>query len=92
MSDHSDHYTTFQDVFSTDGVRIEFSYTKAIGNRWNVVASVASGNTFTEIYTATAERPESIEDLFVTHRIAVSHIITSWAHAVQPKEKGKTHD
>jgi hypothetical protein len=78
----SDHYTTFQDVFIGDGVRVEFSYTKAVGNRWHVVASVASGNTFTEIYTAYDERPESIEVLFTTHRTAVAQLLTALARLV----------
>jgi len=78
----SDHYTTFQDVFIGDGARVEFSYTKGLGNRWHVVASVASGNTFTEIYTAYDERPESIEELFHTHRAAVAKLLTSLARLV----------
>ena len=48
----SDHYTTFQDVFIGDnGVKIEFAYTRGIGNRWHVVAQVVVGYGFVEIYT-----------------------------------------
>jgi hypothetical protein len=79
----SDHYTTFQDVFiGDDGVRVEFGYTKATGNRWHVVAQVTNGNTFTEIYTAYDERPESIEVLFATHRAAVAQLLTTLARLV----------
>ena len=79
----SDHYTTFQDVFiGDDGVRVEFSYTKAVGNRWHVVASIVHGYVATEIYTAYDERPESIEVLFATHRAAVAQLLTALARLV----------
>ena len=79
----SDHYTTFQDVFiSHDGVRVEFSYTKAVGNRWHVTASVVCGHAQAEIYSAYDEKPESIEELFTTHRAAVAQLLTGLARLV----------
>jgi hypothetical protein len=79
----SDHYTTFQDVFiGNDGVRVEFSYTKAMGNRWHVVASIVRGYVQTEIYSAYDEKPESIEELFTTHRAAVAQLLTALARLV----------
>jgi len=81
------HHAYFTDVFILDGVTIEFVYTKLSGNRWAVRASIAAGATFAEFYAATDENPESLEELFTTHRIAVSHIVASWATAIMPKEK-----
>lgn len=82
------HHAYFTDLFMVgDGVTIEFVYTKLDGNRWAVRASIASGHTFAEFYKAVDEKPESLEELIVTHRFAVSHIVMSWARAVQPKEK-----
>jgi len=81
------HHAYFTDVFILDGVTIEFVYTKLDGNRWAVRASIAHGATFAEFYVATDENPESLEELFTTHRIAVANIVASWATAVQPKEK-----
>lgn len=82
----SDHYTTFQDVFiGPDGVKVEFGYTKGLGNRWHVVAQVAAGYGFIEIYQAHDEKPESIEELFATHRAAVSQLLTTLAKLVAVK-------
>jgi hypothetical protein len=82
------HHAYFTDLFIVgDGVTIEFIYTKLSGNRWAVRASIAAGQTFTEFYAAVDESPESLEELIATHRFAVSHIVQSWATAVQPKEK-----
>ena len=81
------HQAYFTDVFILDGVTIEFVYTKLDGNRWAVRASIAAGSTYAEFYKAVDEKPESLEELIATHRLAVSHIVMSWAHAVQPKEK-----
>ena len=81
------HQAYFTDVFILDGVTIEFIYTKLDGNRWAVRASIASGHTIAEFYKAVDEKPESLEELIATHRFAVSHIVMSWARAVQPKEK-----
>ena len=80
------HHAYFTDLFMVgDGVTIEFVYTKLDGNRWAVRASIAHGSTFAEFYKATDEKPESLEELFATHRIAVANIVSSWASAVQPK-------
>ena len=81
------HQAYFTDVFILDGVTIEFVYTKLDGNRWAVRASIAAGSTYAEFYKAVDEKPESLEELIATHRLAVSHIVMSWARAVQPKEK-----
>ncbi len=82
------HHAYFTDLFILgDGVTIEFIYTKLDGNRWAVRASIIAGMTNAEFYAATDENPESLEELFATHRFAVSHIVSSWATAVQPKEK-----
>jgi hypothetical protein len=82
------HHAYFTDLFIVgDGVTIEFVYTKLNGNRWAVRASIAAGQTFAEFYVTTDENPESLEELIATHRFAVSHIVQSWANAVQPKEK-----
>jgi hypothetical protein len=82
------HHAYFTDVFILgDGVTIEFVYTKLSGNRWAVRGSIIAGMTNAEFYAAVDEKPESLEELFATHRLAVSHIVASWAAAVQPKEK-----
>lgn len=81
------HQAYFTDVYILDGVTIEFTYTKLDGNRWAVRASINAGSTYAEFYKATDEKPESLEELFTTHRFAVSYIIKSWANAVAPKEK-----
>jgi hypothetical protein len=82
------HHAYFTDLFILgDGVTIEFVYTKLSGNRWAVRASIAHGSTIAEFYAVTDENPESLEELFTTHRIAVSHIVQSWATAITPKEK-----
>lgn len=82
----SDHYTTFQDVFiGDDGVKIEFAYTRGIGNRWHVVAQVAVGYQFVEIYTAQDEKPESLEVMFTTHRAAVAQLLIGLARLVAVK-------
>ena len=87
------HQAYFTDVFILDGVTIEFTYTKLDGNRWAVRASIAGeAYTATEFYKAIDEKPESLEELFVTHRFAVSHIIMSWGLAVAPKPKGQSND
>ena len=86
MPDSIQHHAYFTDLFIVgDGVTIEFVYTKLSGNRWAVRASIAHGSTFAEFYKATDERPESLEELFATHRIAVANIVQSWANAVRPK-------
>ena len=85
------HHAYFTDLFIVgDGVTIEFIYTKLSGNRWAVRASLIAGMTNAEFYVATDENPESLEELFTTHRIAVSHIVNSWASAIMPK--GKRND
>jgi hypothetical protein len=81
------HHAYFTDLFILDGVTIEFVYTKLDGNRWAVRASIAHGSTHAEFYAVTDENPESLEQLIATHRIAVSHIVASWATAIMPKEK-----
>jgi hypothetical protein len=82
------HHAYFTDLFIIgDGVTIEFIYTKLDGNRWAVRASIAHGATFAEFYVATDENPESLEELIASHRIAVSHIVQSWASAIMPKGK-----
>ena len=82
------HHAYFTDLFIVgDGVTIEFVYTKLSGNRWAVRASIAHGSTFAEFYATTDESPESLEELFATHRIAVANIVASWANAIMPKEK-----
>lgn len=82
----SDHYTTFQDVYiNDDGVRVEFGYTRAIGNRWHVVAQVVAGHGSVEVYQAYDEKPESIEELFATHRAAVAQLLTGLAKLVAVK-------
>jgi hypothetical protein len=82
----SDHYTTFQDVFiGDDGVKVEFGYTRGIGNRWHVVAQVVTGNSFVEIYTAHDEKPETLEVMFATHRAAVAQLLTGLAKLVAVK-------
>ena len=82
------HHAYFTDLFILgDGVTIEFIYTKLSGNRWAVRASIVAGMTNAEFYKAVDENPESLEELFSTHRIAVSHIVASWATAIMPKEK-----
>jgi hypothetical protein len=81
------HHAYFTDLFIVNGVTIEFIYTKLSGNRWAVRASIAHGATFAEFYVATDENPESLEELFTTHRFAVSHIVASWANAIMPKGK-----
>jgi len=87
------HHAYFTDLFMVgDGVTIEFVYTKQSGNTWQVRASIISGHTIAEFYAATDEKPESLEELFTTHRFAVSHIIMSWANAVAPKPKEKSND
>lgn len=75
-----------------DGVTIEFIYTKLDGNRWAVRASIIAGMTNAEFYATTDENPESLEELFATHRFAVSHIVMSWGLAVAPKPKGQSND
>ena len=88
MPQSAQHHAYFTDLFIVgDGVTIEFIYTKLSGNRWAVRASIAHGSTIAEFYIATDENPESLEELFTTHRIAVSHIVASWASAIMPKEK-----
>ena len=86
------HQAYFTDVFILDGVTIEFIYTKLDGNRWAVRASIASGSTYAEFYKANDEKPESLEELIVTHRFTVSHLIMSWGLAVAPKPKGQSND
>lgn len=82
------HHAYFTDLFILgDGVTIEFMYTKLSGNRWAVRASIIAGMTNAEFYATTDENPESLEQLIVNHRIAVSHIVASWATAIMPKEK-----
>jgi hypothetical protein len=82
------HHAYFTDLFILgDGVTVEFVYTKLSGNRWAVRASIVHGSTHAEFYAVTDENPESLEELIATHRTAVSHIVASWANAVQPKEK-----
>jgi hypothetical protein len=82
------HHAYFTDLFILgDGVTVEFIYTKLDGNRWAVRASLIAGMTNAEFYIATDENPESLEELFTTHRIAVSHIVQGWASAIMPKEK-----
>ena len=91
MPQPAQHHAYFTDLFMVgDGVTIEFVYTKLSGNRWAVRASIAAGSTFAEFYAAVDEKPESLEELFATHRIAVAHIVSSWANAVQPK--GANHE
>jgi len=88
MTQSAQHHAYFTDLFIPgDGVTIEFVYTKLSGNRWAVRASLIAGMTNAEFYAATDENPESLEELIATHRFAVSHIVQSWATAVQPKEK-----
>jgi hypothetical protein len=88
MPDSIQHHAYFTDLFMVgDGVTIEFVYTKLSGNRWAVRASIAHGATFAEFYVATDENPDSLEELIATHRIAVSHIVASWANAIIPKGK-----
>jgi hypothetical protein len=85
------HHAYFTDVFILgDGVTIEFVYTKLSGNRWAVRGSIIAGMTNAEFYATTDENPESLEELFTTHRTAVSHIVASWASAIMPK--GKSND
>ena len=86
------HQAYFTDVYILDGVTIEFTYTKLDGNRWAVRASINAGHTIAEFYKATDEKPESLEELFITHRFAVSHIIMSWGLTVAPKPKEKSND
>jgi hypothetical protein len=86
------HHAYFTDVFILGGVTIEFVYTKLQGNSWAVRASIAHGSTFAEFYAAVDESPESLEELFATHRFAVSHIVMSWALAIAPKPKGQNND
>jgi hypothetical protein len=87
------HHAYFTDLFIIgDGVTIEFIYTKQSGNRWAVRASIAAGQTFAEFYVAVDESPESLEELFATHRFAVSQIVMSWALAIAPKPKGQSND
>ena len=82
------HHAYFTDLFILgDGVVIEFVYTKLSGNQWAVRGSITAGMTNAEFYIATDENPESLEELIATHRIAVSHIVASWANAIMPKEK-----
>jgi len=82
------HHAYFTDLFILgDGVTVEFVYTKLSGNRWAVRASLIAGMTNAEFYATTDENPESLEELFTTHRMAVSHIVASWASAIMPKEK-----
>jgi len=81
------HQAYFTDVYILDGGTIEFVYTKQSGNTWQVRASIVSGHTVAEFYKAVDEKPESLEELFATHRFAVADIIKSWANAVAPKEK-----
>ena len=82
------HHAYFTDLFMVgDGVLIEFVYTKQSGNTWQVRASIACGHAGAEFYKAVDEKPESLEELIAAHRFAVSHIVMSWARAVQPKEK-----
>ena len=84
------HQAYFTDVYILDGVTIEFTYTKLDGNRWAVRASINAGSTYAEVYKAVDEKPESLEELFTTHRFAVADIITTWAAALLPK--GKNND
>lgn len=85
------HHAYFTDVYILDGVTIEFVYTKQSGNTWQVRASIAGEvYTATEFYKAVDEKPESLEELFTTHRFAVKNIIMSWANAIAPK--GKNYD
>jgi hypothetical protein len=80
------HNTTFQDVFiGDDGVKVEFGYTRSTGNRWHVVAQVAVGYGFVEIYTAQDEKPESLEVMFTTHRAAVAQLLANMAKLVAVK-------
>ena len=82
------HHAYFTDLFILgDGVTVEFIYTKRSGNCWAVRASLIAGMTNAEFYIATDEDPESLEQLLTTHRIAVSHIVASWASAIMPKGK-----
>jgi hypothetical protein len=82
------HHAYFTDLFILgDGVTVEFIYTKRSGNSWAVRASLIAGMTNAEFYIATDENPESLEELLTTHRIAVSHIVASWASAIMPKGK-----
>jgi hypothetical protein len=82
------HHAYFTDVFILgDGVTVEFIYTKLSGNRWAVRASLIAGMTNAEFYATTDESPDSLEELIATHRIAVSHIVASWANAIMPKGK-----
>jgi len=88
MPQSAQHHAYFTDLFIVgDGVTIEFVYTKLSGNRWAVRASLIAGMTNAEFYIATDENPESLEELFTTHRIAVSHIVAKWADAIMPKGK-----
>lgn len=81
-----EHYTTFQDVYiSNAGIRVEFGYTKGVGNRWHVVAQVVTGNSFAEIYTAHDEKPESLEKMFATHRVAVAQLLTGLGSMIAVK-------
>ena len=86
------HQAYFTDVFILDGVTIEFIYTKLDGNRWAVRASINAGHTVAEFYKAIDEKPESLEELFATHRFAVSNTLIGWAQALLPKPKGQSND
>jgi hypothetical protein len=80
-------YTTFTDQFIGTGINIEFTYTRLEHNRWHVVVYLVSGHTQTEIYTAVDEGSESLEELFATHRVAVSYTLASLASLVAIKEQ-----
>ena len=80
-------YTTFTDQFIGTGINIEFTYTRLEGNRWHVVVYIVSNYTQTEIYTAVDEGSESLEELFATHRVAVSYTLASLSSLVAIKEQ-----
>jgi hypothetical protein len=80
-------YTTFTDQFIGTGINIEFTYTRLEGNRWHVVVYLVSGHAQAEIYTAIDEGSESLEELFATHRVAVSYTLASLASLVAIKEQ-----
>lgn len=86
------HHAYFTDVYILNGATIEFTYTKLDGNRWSVRASINAGHTVAEFYSAIDEKPESLEELFATHRFAVSNTLIGWAQALLPKPKEKSND
>lgn len=81
------HYAYFTDVFTLDGVTISFVYTKCKGESWTVCASINAGSTFAEFYNALDDKPESLEELIASHRIAVSNIVRTWATALMPRSR-----